>query len=150
IAHAQSRPVLVPLEVPRQVLWQQRQRIQTHELFYGPGGADHAPDVHETFTFIREDVSGSHPKFDVKDSHGTRWKVKLGTEARPETVATRLVWAAGYAADEDYFVEEIHVDNMPARLHRGQPLLEANGMVRNARLKRVSDERKDIGQWKWR
>lgn len=150
IAHAQSRPESVPVDVPRQVLWQQRPRVQRNELFYGPGGADHAPDVHDTFTFISEDLSGSHPKFDVKDGHGIRWKVKLGTEARPETVATRLVWAAGYAADEDYFVEEIHVDNMPARLHRGQRLLEANGIVRNARMKRVSGERKDIGHWAWR
>ena len=35
-----------------------------------------------------------------------KWRVKLGVEARPETVASRLVWAVGYYANEDYFLPE--------------------------------------------
>jgi hypothetical protein len=151
IAHAQSQAVTVPAQsagTSPAVLWQEPNGTR-EDLFYGPGGPGHQPDTREKFTFLDEDLSGSHPKFNVRDRHGIRWKVKLGTEARPETVATRVVWAAGYAADEDYFVEEIHVDNMPERLHRGQRLLGAGGIVRNARLKRVSDDRKDIGEWGW-
>jgi hypothetical protein len=152
IVHAQSRTATVPAPSAGQSLaelWQEPSGDR-RDLFYGPGGPGHQPDAHETFTFLGEDLSGSHAKFNVQDSRGIRWKVKLGTEARPETVATRVVWAAGYAADEDYFVEEIHVDNMPQRLHRGQQLLGPNGIVRNARLKRVSNERKEIAQWAWR
>ena len=53
-------------------------------------------------TFVDEDLKGSNPKFVVRDAAGVKWKIKLGTEARPETAATRLVWAVGYSADEDY------------------------------------------------
>jgi len=151
-AMAQSRTAFVahPINEAPAVLWRPSSAGERQDLFYGPGGAAHQPDSHDTFTFVQEDLSGSHPKFEVRDSHGVGWKVKLGTEARPETVATRLVWAAGYWADEDYFVDEMHVDGMPARLHRGQRLVDAGGIVRNVRLKRISDHRKDLGQWAWR
>jgi hypothetical protein len=38
--------------------------------------------------------------------------VKLGSEARPETVASGLLWAVGYFANEDYFVPVLHVREM--------------------------------------
>ena len=38
------------------------------------------------------------------------WRVKLGEEARPETAATRLLWALGYFADEAYLVPEMVVE----------------------------------------
>jgi hypothetical protein len=152
IVHAQSPTVTVPTQSASQhlaVLWQEPNGTR-EDLFDGPGGPGHQPDTHEAFTFVDEDLQGSHPKFAVVDGHGVHWKVKLGAEARPETVATRLVWAAGYAADEDYFADEIHVDNMPAHLHRGQQLIEPNGLVRHVRLKRSSNERRNVGIWAWR
>jgi hypothetical protein len=151
-AYAQSNAVSIARQSDRApaVLWHDPSTNKRGDLFYGPGGAAHQPDEQSPFTFVREDLSGSHPKFEVRDDRGVRWKVKLGTEARPETVATRLVWAAGYSADEDYFVDEIHVDGMPARLHRGQRLVEGNGIVRNVRLKRMLEERTEIGTWAWR
>src|SRR5262245_17054952 len=87
------------------------------DLFYGAGGQAHAPDITSLYTFSQEDMGGTAPKFDVIDSHGTRWKVKLGGEAQPETAATRLLWAAGYFTDEDYYVPELKVDGIP-RLRR--------------------------------
>jgi hypothetical protein len=128
------------------VLWTDPTDIASRDLFYGPGGKDHAP--HGTFTFVKEDLDGTNPKFVVKDQDGVKWKVKLGIEARPETVASRIVWAAGYHANEDYFVSELQVQGMPARLRRGQKLVGADGSVRNVRLKR-EDERK-IATWRWR
>jgi hypothetical protein len=79
-----------------------------------------------------------------------KWKVKLGVEARPETVASRLVWAAGYFTTEDYFAPELHVAGMPAHLRRGQNLVSADGIVRNVRLKRADDSEKKIGIWRWK
>lgn len=152
IVQAQSQTVTVPAQSAARnltVLWQEPNGTR-RDLFYGPGGPGHQPDIHQTFTFVHEDLEGSNPKFDVVDHQGVHWKVKLGAEARPETVATRLVWAAGYAADEDYFADEIHVDNMPARLHRGQHLIEPNGVVRHVRLKRNSNDRRAVGIWAWR
>jgi hypothetical protein len=77
-----------------------------------------------------------------------KWKIKLGPEVRAETVASRLVWALGYHADEDYFIAVLHVTHIPKRLHRGQNLIAADGTIRNARLKRETG-RKKIGYWKW-
>jgi hypothetical protein len=149
-AHAQAQTTAAPAQSARLVLWREPLHISPDDLYYGPGGAAHRPDVHDTFKFLKEDLEGSHPKFEVQDGHGVHWKVKLGTEARPETVAARLVWAAGYAADEDYFVGEIHVDSMPAHLHRGQQLAAPHGIVRNVRLERMLDDRKKVGEWSWR
>ena len=132
----------------RAVLWQAPDNIRSRDLFYGPGGKDHTPD--STYTFVKEDLAGSHPKFDVRDENDVKWKVKLGSEARPEVAATRLVWAVGYFANEDYFLPEIQVGNLPARLHRGQKLVGPGGIVRNVRLKRVLEGEKKVGIWPWR
>src|ERR1700747_2127692 len=84
------------------VLWSNPTDITSRNLFYGPGGKDHQP--RGTFTFTKEDLDGTSPKFFVRDQDGVKWKVKLGSEARPETVASRLTWGVGYFANEDYFV----------------------------------------------
>jgi hypothetical protein len=131
-----------------QVLWREPKDIDGRNLFYGPGGKEHQP--HGTFTFVREDLDGSNPKLDVRDDDGMKWKIKLGAEARPETVATRLVWAVGYSAEEDYFLREVHVKALPLRLHRGQHLVGADGTIQDVRLKREPDDRKKIGNWQWR
>src|SRR5258708_1837751 len=100
------------------VLWRNPSNISGLDLFYGPGGREHQP--HSTYTFVKEDLHGSNPKFVVRDENGVEWKVKMGAEARPETVASRLVWAVGYLANEDYFVADLRVQGMPGHLHRGQ------------------------------
>jgi hypothetical protein len=129
------------------VLWRDPGDIASRDLFYGPGGQ--ADEPHGRFTFIEEDLDGSNPKFVVRDEGGVKWKVKLGSEARPETVASRLIWAVGYFANEDYFVPEFKVDNLPAHLHRGREYVSAGGIVCNARLKRYLKDEKKIGDWAW-
>jgi hypothetical protein len=99
---------------------------------------------------VEEQVSGSNPKLKVTDAAGTKWKVKVGVEAKPETAATRLVWAAGYSTDEDYFLSEIHVRNLPRQLQRGQQFVQKGGILRNARLERDNPDEKDAGEWKWK
>jgi len=127
------------------ILWTDPGNISTRDIFHGPGGADHAP--HPPFTFDKEDLEGTSPKFSVKDADGVKWKVKLGIEARPETAATRIVWSVGYFATEDYFLPEIQVQGLPSHLHRGQKLVGPNGAIQNVRLKREDDKRK--GTWEW-
>src|SRR5579862_374938 len=100
------------------VLWAEPAQIGSRDLFYGPGGEQHQPP--QSFTFLSEDLAGSTPKIVVRDDDGVKWKLKQGQEARPETVASRLVWAVGYSADENYFLPEVRVSNLPAHLHRGQ------------------------------
>lgn len=130
-----------------QVLWRQPADIASRNLFFGPGGKKDEPRA--PLTFEREDLNGSNPKFIVRDASGIRWTVKLGNEARPETVATRLIWAAGYFTNEDYFIANLRVRNMPGHLRRGNSLLTAGG-ARNARLKRHDPDEKKIGIWSWR
>jgi hypothetical protein len=130
------------------VLWHEPTDIGSRNLFYGPGGADDQP--RGTFTFVKEDLDGTNPKFVVRDQDGVQWKVKLGLEARPETAASRIVWASGYFTDEDYLVADLHVQGMPVHLHRGSKLVDANGSVHNVRLKRETSHEKKIGTWRWR
>ena len=130
------------------VFWRYPAGIGSRNLFFGSGGKAHQP--HGTFTFVKEDLKGANPKFVVRDRQGVLWKVKLGIEARPETVASRIVWAAGYFADEDYFMSRLRVEGLPARLHRGNKFVAPGGWVLNARLKREPLEKDKVGTWSWR
>jgi hypothetical protein len=139
-----------PVEFTRSdaVLWRAPQDIASRNLFYGPGGKSHHPG--RIFTFVKQDLKGSNPKFVVQDENGQRWKVKLGDEARPETAASRLVWAIGFFADEDYFMADLQVQGLTGHLSRGQNLVETNGSVHNARLEREAKDRKKAGAWHWK
>jgi len=128
------------------VLWRNPGAIESRNLYYGPGGKAHEP--RGKFVFVKEDLDGTNPKFVVRDEEDVKWKVKMGNEARPETVASRIAWAVGYYTNEDYFVPELRVQGMPAHLHRGQKLVGRDGSVRNVRLKR--EEVKKLGTWEWR
>jgi hypothetical protein len=128
------------------VLWRYPADIAARNLYYGPGGDKDKPVG--TFTFVKEDLGGSSPKFDVVDQNGVKWRVKIGDEARPETAASRLVWAVGYFTNEDYFVPTLQVKDMES-LERGRRLVKAGGIVSNVRLKRYLANEKKIATWAW-
>ena len=130
------------------VIWRDPGAVASLNLLYGGGGKDHAPDPNGKFTFVKEDSQGTSPKFDVKDDQGVEWKVKLGQEPQSETAANRLMWAAGYFVDEDYYLEQFKVIGMP-KLERGQSFVSADGTVHNARLKRKVKGTKKLGAWDW-
>jgi hypothetical protein len=97
---------------------------------------------------MREETTGESPKFRVKDSRGVTWLVKLGEEAQAETVATRLIWAMGYFADEAYYFDRAEIKNLP-RLSRGQNFVEGGTIVRGARFE---PKRKGVlngANWDW-
>jgi len=127
-------------------LWRDRGDIASLNLLHGPGGREHQPSGR--FTFVKEDKQGSAPKFEIVDQQGVHWKAKLGEETKSETAATRLVWAAGYFTDEDYYLPEIRVSKMP-RLSRGHKLILAGGVVRGVRLERIAKGQKKKGNWSW-
>ena len=131
------------------VLWEDPKDISSRNLFYGPGGPQHQPPQ-GTFTFVEEDLNGTNPKIVVKDRNGVEWTAKLGAEARPETVATRLTWGVGYFADEDYYLQDFKVEGLPAHLHRGGRMIAKDGSMHNVRLKRHLKEETAIGNWTWR
>ncbi len=127
------------------VLWREPTDIKTRDLYWGPGGQEHAPKG--SLTFIQEKFNGVNPKFDVRDHDGVRWGVKLGVEARPETAATRLVWAVGYFTNEDYYVADLPAKGLPP-LSRGDDLI-SHGKIENARLKRHNKGEEEIADWSW-
>jgi len=120
----------------------------TLDLFHGIGGTKDAPDPNGRYTFLEEDLEQTQPKFDVKDANGVRWRVKVGPESRAETAATRLVWAAGYFVDEDYYLDELKVQGLP-KLHRGGKYVSGGGIVHGARLERKPKNVKVIERWSW-
>ena len=127
-------------------LWNHREDIPSLNLLHGAGGKEHEPTGN--FTFVEEDKQGTSPKFIVVDARGTRWKVKLGNEAKSETAASRLMWAAGYFTDEHYYLSELRVENLP-KLERGNNFVSPNRVVQGARLEREIEGEKKIGNWSW-
>jgi len=118
-------------------LWKDPGAIENLDLFYGAGGREGAPDPSATFTFVRRSTSGTSKKIIVKGDRDREWSVKFGPEARPETAATRIVWAMGYHVDQDYFVKRAHIDGWP------------EGDALNVRFERHHDGYKEVGLWNW-
>jgi hypothetical protein len=54
----------------------------------------------------------------------------------------------GYFADEDYYLESIHVSDMP-KLCRGNHAVSPDGTVLGARLKREDKGSKKVANWDW-
>jgi hypothetical protein len=129
---------------PSGLIWEDRGDLTKLDLLIGSGTA-REPGV--DFRFVGESSTGTSPKFDVVDEHGARWKVKLGEEVRSETAAARLLWAAGYMVDEDYYRPHIRVRDLK-RLTRGQQFVSADGVVTGARLERPSSS-VDEDTWSW-
>jgi hypothetical protein len=130
------------------ILWTDPGHINERNLFYGPGGEQGQP--REPFTFLKEDRDGTNPKFDLRDSAGTKWRAKLGIEAQSEVVAARFLWAVGFVANENYLVQDATVSDLP-RLKRGRKLVGPNGQIHFMRLQRPpGGAEKKVGRWKWR
>jgi hypothetical protein len=131
------------------ILWQDPADITSRDLRFGQGGESHAPQG-IVFHFVKEDLSGTNPKIIVADQAGQKWKMKLGAETKPEVAASRLVWAVGYFANENYFLPQLQITGLPAHLHRGQHFISSGGEVRDARLQRMDKSEEKDGNWKWK
>ena len=129
----------------KRVLWHDPGNISQRDLYYGPGSKELAPKP--PFRFVKEVKEGGMPKFDVVDSRGVKWRVKLGPEAQAETVSTRLVWAMGYNAEESYYFDRAQVDGL-RRLSRGQQFVQGDS-VRGARFEPHRDNVKRGKNWDW-
>ncbi len=133
---------------PQPVLWVDPGNISSRNLLWGAGGEDHQPAL--PVEFVSEDRKGTSPKFEVRDRDGRKWSAKLGLEVKPETAAARLLWAVGFSANENYFIPELEVKNMPVQLHRGQKLAGHDGHVPKVRLQSHPAHTKRVGDWNWR
>ena len=128
-------------------LWRDPGDIASRDLFYGPGSKDRAPAP--PFRFIKEDKDGESPKIKVKDSRGVEWQVKLGPEAQAETVATRLVWAVGYFAEEAYYLDRAKIDGLPEKLSRGKEYIVSGNTLIGARFEPRRNNMERVDSWDW-
>jgi len=147
-ACGEDKPAVAEGSTGQNVLWVDPVDLASRNLLFGPGGDQGQPKG--PMTFVEEDRAGTNPKFEVLDHDGTKWKAKLGVEARPETVATRLLWAVGYFADQDYMLTNLQVEKMPTRLRRGQHLVGPGGKLENVRLERHIKGEDKVGEWRWK
>ena len=147
-AFGQKAVESAPTDHHASLIWADPGDIRSRDLFNGRGGVKDRPQF--PVRFLKEDQHGHNAKFDVEDSSGTKWRAKLGIEAQPETVTTRLLWAVGYFTNEDYFVPDLEVTELPAKLHRGSGYIVSRNHVEKVRLqRRVADENKNPS-WSWR
>jgi hypothetical protein len=109
----------------RAILWHDPGAIASLDLSWSDRQQFKRPAA--PFTFLKEDLSGSHPKVRVKDANGREWTVKLEGdahatgEAHAEVAAARLVWALGYLVQRSYFVDGGVIEHV-AHLHRASAL----------------------------
>lgn len=144
-AEKQKKDKKIEKRIPASI-WQDPGDISSRDLRFGPGSPELAPVP--PFVFRKEDKDGESPKIKIKDARGVEWSVKLGPEAQTETVATRLVWAVGYFAEEAYYFDRARIEGLP-RLSRGREYVEGD-VVLGARFepRREGVERADTWDWK--
>jgi hypothetical protein len=119
------------------ILWTEPTNIESLDLFAGPGGTEGAPNPNGRYTFESRAKSGTSEKINVLDAKNHEWQIKFGPEAKPAPAASRIVWAAGYHTDLDYFVKRAHVEG------RG------GFDVWDVRFKDKDDGYKEDGIWSW-
>lgn len=121
------------------MLWRDPGPIGNLDLYWGAGSAERAPKP--PFTFLSEDTTGTNPKVKVRDANNVEWSVKFAgaddhrNEVHSEIAATRLVWALGYMAEENYFVPSGKIDQV-AGLKRAATVVGADGTFQKARFER--------------
>jgi hypothetical protein len=117
-------------------LWLEPRDLETRNLYFGPGGSKLAPSPAVRYEVLAVDRGGFSPGYDVRDPGGTTWNVKVGREAQPEVVASRVLWAIGYHQPPVYLLPSWHLDD--------------ERQVQNpARFRRESPETDVVADWSW-
>ena len=136
---------LAPAQLHNPVLWEDPGSVASKDLFLGSGGDKHQP--RPPFTFVTEDHNGTNPKFDARDGDDKKWRVKLGSEARPEVVASRLLWSVGFFTEEDYLLPSADIAKL--NMKRGKELVHGDA-VTDARFSRKPAGENKIAIWRWK
>jgi hypothetical protein len=130
-----GRPTVDPVRMAQ--LWEPPNDLEQRDLFRGVGGSKNAPDPNDLYEFKEEKAVGTQPGYDVKDSKGREWSVKLGEEARPEVAVSRLLWAIGYHQPSVYYVPRWTL------VRDGKRIPQTGARFR-------LDDTKNLGEWSWR
>lgn len=120
-------------------LWVEPTDLATRDLFYGEFGAKNAPDPGDQFKVIDVKTTGTQSGYDVLDSKGREWSVKMGIESRVEVTVSRVLGAIGYHQPPVYYVPKW------TRVQDGKSVVEEP-----ARFRLEPDTHKKDGNWSWR
>ena len=118
-------------------LWANPTDLDQRDLLWGAGRSGNAPSTRTMYTVLKKDDTGFSRGYDVADPDGRKWRIKVGEEAQPEVVLSRILWALGYYQPETYYVTKWQL--------AGQWELEGQP----ARFRFESDHKSD-GEWDWR
>jgi hypothetical protein len=133
----QTRPQgLRTSAAPIAQLWSDPKDLGQRNLVWGPGREASAPSTRAPYTVLKKDDSGYSPGYDVAGPDGRKWSIKLGKEAQPEVVLSRILWALGYHQPQTYFVKGWQLTG--DWKNEGEP----------ARFRLQSDHEND-GEWPW-
>jgi hypothetical protein len=140
-----KRPVPANTPVPPGAsLWQTPGNIAARDVFYGPWGADRAPNPHSTFTLVERKHTGVNLGLTVRDPQGREWSVKqpypggMDSEAPVEVALSRLLSAIGYHQPPVYYLPAFRVkDDLGTQVEVG------------GRFRLKMDELKEEGSWGW-
>lgn len=116
----------------RKVMWEPV-KIEERDLLAGPGGALR-PDLRR-ISYIRKEHGGHNRKYRIRDASDRVWVAKIGREAKPETVAVRLLWGIGYKTEINYYYDRMTIPKA--------------GTFDRVRLEARPDNVMRIGHWKW-
>jgi hypothetical protein len=124
--------------------WTEPADLATHDLFYGPWGAEHAPDPNGVYTLVELKRTGVNLGMTVKDEKDREWSVKqsypggLDPEGPVEVVVSRLLSAAGYLQPPVYHLAAFKLkDDFGTRVEIG------------GRFRLKDRALKETGSWDW-
>ena len=125
-------------------MWAEPTDLATRDLYYGPWGAERAPDPKGVYTLVERKHTGVNLGLTVKDEKGREWSVKqpfpggLDPEGPVEVAVSRLLSAVGYHQPPVYFLPAFTLKDDFGKT------VEVGGRFR------LKDESlKDTGYWKW-
>jgi hypothetical protein len=128
------------------VMWR-NQRVESLDLYNGPGGAGGRPDLRR-LSLLKAEQGGYSPKYRVRDAAGREWVAKVGNETQSETAAVRLVWAAGYATEVNYLFPCVHLPGAP-KPRKKVDRCEGDGFA-NVRFEARPKGVKRLDPWEWK
>jgi len=135
----QSAPV-----PPGTSMWVEPTDLASRDLFYGPWGAENAPDPNGVYKLVEVKHSGVNLGKTVEDEQGRKWSVKqsypggLDSEAPVEVALSRLLSAIGYHQPPVYFLPAFKLkDDFGTHIEVG------------GRFRLKTKALKEVGDWPW-
>ena len=125
-------------------LWKAPTDIASRDLFYGPWGAELAPDPKDVYDLVELKHTGVNYGMTVKDSKDREWSVKqpypgnLDSEANVEVTVSRLLSAVGYHQPPVYYLPAFTLKDDFGRK------VEVGG-----RFRPKVEGMKEVGSWNW-